>query len=168
MCHINKAQKNRENFLYTLLEYDSSQEEFNPHFYKGEMLELLGVDESKFNKIQKCLGDQYCSHAGQIKGKDRYQIHTSNCWLLHDKFEDWKLNKKLKNLTITLMFIAILTIILSMPQAVETTRKLWPEITFLDCNVEKSTSINNCKKTNKNSENVTSESEMRAREKTQK
>ena len=58
---IKKAQKNREEFLYTLLEYASSQEEFNPHFFLDEMLKLLDIDKGKFNKIQKSLGDQYCS-----------------------------------------------------------------------------------------------------------
>ena len=124
MCSIKKVQKDREKFLYTLLEYASSQKEFNPHFFRNEMLKLLSIDEGKFNKIQKSLGDQYCSFVDFINGKARYKIHTSNCWHLHDKFEDWKLNKSLKTLTISLIFIALFTLIVALPSAIESYREL--------------------------------------------
>ncbi|MBN2017564.1 MAG: hypothetical protein JW794_05490 [Candidatus Cloacimonetes bacterium] len=117
---INKAQKEREEFLFVLLEYASKKEEFNPHFYKEEMLKILNFDESKFNKIQKSLGDEYCSFVDRIDCKDRYKIDTSNCWKLHDKFKDWRLNKSLKTLTITLLVIALITLVVALPSAIDT------------------------------------------------
>ncbi len=123
MCSINKIQKDRERFLYQLLEYDSGQKKFNPHFIKDDMLKLLGVNEGEFNKIQKSLGDIYCTYVDTRNDKDRYIIHTSECWVLHDKFEDWKLNKSLKKLTISLMVVAVLTLIVALPSAIDTCSK---------------------------------------------
>ena len=125
MRTLKKVQKDREKFLYTLLEYDSNQKEFNPTFNRDEMIELLNIDEEKFNKIQQSLGDQYCSFVDIIRGKSVYKIHTSQCWYLHDEFENWKLTHKLKNFTITLMLIAFITILVALPQSIESFKSLF-------------------------------------------
>lgn len=94
---MNNQQIERKNFLSALIKYADESGNFNPHFYKDEMMEILNISEGEFNIIQKRLGDKYCHYVGPHDGRDRYAINVSECYRLkemHDQEETRNKNSK--------------------------------------------------------------------------
>jgi len=100
----------RKEFLKALIDYANKSGKINPHFYKKEMMDILNISETDFNRIRRRLGQQYCVDAGPHKGKDRYAINVSECLSRQEQYDQESINKKQHN---QILMLAILLAILS-------------------------------------------------------
>jgi hypothetical protein len=71
--------------LEALLHYADRSGTDNPHFYKDEMLKILGVCEHVFNIMQKQLGDICCHLVDGLEERSRYAINVNKCLELRDQ-----------------------------------------------------------------------------------
>lgn len=74
---MKKVQIQLKRLLSALLDYADKSGNFNPHFYKKEMINSLGVTEKEFDIVQKNLGDKYCYYVDSHGGDDGYVINVS-------------------------------------------------------------------------------------------
>jgi len=84
----------RKDFLKTLIKYAKDSKNFNPHFYKNEMMEIMNISEDNFNIIQHNLGQKYCYYVGHHNGKDRYAINVSECLSLQEQYDQDAINTR--------------------------------------------------------------------------
>ena len=100
---------NRKEFLKALINYANESGNFNPHFYKKEMMDILKISEEEFNIIQHNLGQKYCYYVGPHKDKDRYAINVSECLSLQEQYDQESINNKRHNQIVRLaVLVAIL------------------------------------------------------------
>ena len=85
MRDMKKTKDKRLVLLEALLRYADQCGNANPHFYKEEMLKMLGVCEHVFNIMQKQLGDRYCRMVDSIEEGSRYAINVNKCLELRDQ-----------------------------------------------------------------------------------
>ncbi len=71
--------------LQAILRYTDQSENFNPFFYKDEMLRKLDVCEINFDIMQKQLGDRYCRLIDIFEERTRYAINVIDCIELRDQ-----------------------------------------------------------------------------------
>ena len=91
---MNETQLNRKRLLSALLDHAEKSGNFNPHFYKKDMMDRLGVTEGEFNIIQKNLGDRYCHYVDSYGGDNRYAINVSECLALQEQYDQESINEK--------------------------------------------------------------------------
>jgi len=106
---MKKSKDKRFVLLEALVRYADQSGNFNPHFYKDEMLKILDVTEGEFNIIQKQLGDEYCHMVDCIEGRDRYAINVNKCLSLRDQIDQSKIEEERHGVGIR---IAVLTTLL--------------------------------------------------------
>lgn len=87
MKDMKKIKDKRFVLLEALLRYADQSGNFNPHFFKDEMIKVLNVTEGDFNIMQKQLGDEYCHMVDYIEGRSRYAIIVNKCFALRDEIE---------------------------------------------------------------------------------
>jgi len=97
---VNRSDDSR--FLKAILDYAEESETTNPHFYKSEIMNRLGIDELTFNLLQKRLGDHCCRYVDQHDGNARYAINLSACLSLRDQQEKHALGIRLAILLVIL------------------------------------------------------------------
>ncbi|MFC1511906.1 hypothetical protein ACFL5H_01770 [Candidatus Latescibacterota bacterium] len=85
---MKRFKNERKLFLDELLKYAKESGNFNPHFYRKEMMEKLNITEGEFNVLQKKLGDKYCRFVDYHNGDDRYAINLSECEKLREKYSN--------------------------------------------------------------------------------
>ena len=103
----------RKEFLKALINYANESGNFNPHFYKKEMMDILHISEGEFNITQHNLGGKYCNYAGPHKGEDRYSINVSECLSLQEQYDQEFINTKRHNQLVRLaVLVAILGAVL--------------------------------------------------------
>jgi hypothetical protein len=103
----------KKEFLKTLIDYANESGNFNPHFYKKEMMDILSISEGEFNIIQHDLGQKYCYYVGPHKDKDRYAINVSECLSLQEQYDQESINKKRHNQMLRLtVLVAILSAVI--------------------------------------------------------
>jgi hypothetical protein len=78
----------RTRFLWELVKYAEESGTLNPHFYRREMMDRLGLTERAFNVLQKQLGDKYCRFVDCHQGDVRYAIAISECLALRDHLDE--------------------------------------------------------------------------------
>jgi hypothetical protein len=88
------AHVKRKDFLKALINCANESGNFNPHFYKKEMMDILNISEGDFNIIQHNLGQKYCYYAGPHDGEDRYAINVSECLSLQEQYDQESINTK--------------------------------------------------------------------------
>jgi len=99
----------RKEFLKALINFANESNNFNPHFYKKEMMDKLNISEVEFNIIQHNLGQKYCYYVGPHNGEDRYAIQMSECVSLQEQYEQESINEKRHNQLVRLaVLVAIL------------------------------------------------------------
>jgi len=84
----------RKEFLKALINYTNESGNFNPHFYKKEMMDILNISESEFNITQHNLGQKYCYYVGPHEGEDRYAINVSECLSLQEQYDQESINTR--------------------------------------------------------------------------
>ena len=84
----------RKELLKALINYANKSENFNPHFYKKEMLAILNISEGEFNITQHNLGQKYCYYVGPHQGKERYAINVSECLSLQEQYDQETINTR--------------------------------------------------------------------------
>lgn len=84
----------RKEFLKALINYANESGNFNPHFYKKEMMDILNISDGEFNIIQHNLGQKYCYYVGPHKGEDRYAINVSECLSLQGQYDQESINTR--------------------------------------------------------------------------
>ena len=95
--------------LKALINYTNKSGNFNPHFYKNEIMDSLSISEGEFNIIQKSLGDKYCHYVDSHGGSDRYSINMSECLALQEQHDQEFINEKRhKQLVRLAVLIAVL------------------------------------------------------------
>lgn len=67
MKDMKKIKDKRLVLLEAIIRYADQSDNFNPHFYKDDMLKRLDVCEHVFNIMQKQLGDRYCRLVDSFK-----------------------------------------------------------------------------------------------------
>ena len=106
---MKEAQNNRKKLLGALLDYAEKSGNFNPHFYKNEIMDSLGIAEGEFNIIQKNLGDKYCHYLDSHGGNGRYAINLSECWALQEQYNQESINEgRHKQLVRLAVLVAVL------------------------------------------------------------
>jgi hypothetical protein len=104
----------RRRLLDALLDFASNSGTSNPHFYRKEMMELLGISEGEFNIIQKSLGDRYCTFVDSHNDDNRYAINVSECQALRSQFKQEDIQEQRHRQTIRIIVLAaILTAVLT-------------------------------------------------------
>lgn len=110
---MKNIKNDREKLLNALIEYADKSGNFNPQFYKKEMIDSLGVTEKEFNIMQKKLGPKYCYYAALRSDGELYAINLSECLELKEQYDkeriDGKRHKELKRLAV---WVAILGAVL--------------------------------------------------------
>lgn len=84
----------RKEFLKALINYANESENFNPHFYKKEMMDILNISEGEFNITQHNLGQKYCYYVGPHEGEDRYAFNVSECLSLQEQYDQESINTR--------------------------------------------------------------------------
>jgi len=84
----------RKEFLKALINYANESGNFNPHFYKKEMMVILNISDGEFNITRHNLGQKYCDYVGPHEGKDRYAINVSECMALQEQYEQKTINTR--------------------------------------------------------------------------
>jgi len=79
LSRMKDAHIKRKEFLKALIDYANKSGNFNPHFYKKEMMDILNITEGEFNITQHNIGQKYCYYVGPHKGEERYAINVSEC-----------------------------------------------------------------------------------------
>lgn len=85
MKNMKKIRDNQLVLLEALIRYSDLSGSTNPHFYKDQMMETLGVCEHVFNIMLKQLGDTYCHLIDCFGGRSRYVINVNRCLERHDQ-----------------------------------------------------------------------------------
>jgi hypothetical protein len=85
MKDMKKAKDKRLVLLEAIIRYSDQSDNFNPYFYKDEMLKRLDVCEHVFNIMQKQLGDRYCRMVDSFEERSRYTINVIECLELRDQ-----------------------------------------------------------------------------------
>ena len=81
-------------FLKALITYANESGNFNPHFYKKEIMDILNITEGEFNITQHNLGQKYCYYVGPHNGEDRYAINVSECLSLQEQYDQEFINTR--------------------------------------------------------------------------
>lgn len=103
----------RKEFLKALVNYANESGNFNPHFYKQEMMTILSISEGEFNITQHNLGKKYCYYVGPHEGKDRYAINVSECLTLQEQYDQKTINaRRHKQIVRLAVLVAVLGAIL--------------------------------------------------------
>ncbi|WP_041280355.1 hypothetical protein [Desulfosudis oleivorans] len=103
----------RKQFLRALINYANESGNLNPHFYKQEMMAILGISEGEFNMTQHNLGQKYCYYVGPHEGKDRYAINVSECLTLQEQYDQETINtRRHKQIVRLAVLVAVLGAIL--------------------------------------------------------
>jgi len=102
MQNIKDPHKEREDFLKALIDYGNNSGNFNPHFYKKELMDILKISEGEFNIVQHNLGNKYCYYVGPYRGEDRYAINMSECLNLQEQYEQEAIDTKRHNVSLRL------------------------------------------------------------------
>ncbi len=104
---------NRKELLRALINYAKQSGNFNPHFYKKEMMDILNITEAEFNIAQHNLGQKYCYYVGPHNGEDRYAINVAECLSLQEQYDQESLNTKRHSQLVRLaVLVAILGAVL--------------------------------------------------------
>jgi hypothetical protein len=85
MKDMNNTKDKRLVLLQAILRYTDQSDNFNPFFYKDEMLRKLDVCEINFDIMQKQLGDRYCRLIDIFEERSRYAINVIDCIELRDQ-----------------------------------------------------------------------------------
>lgn len=95
----------RKVLLDALLRYADQCGDADPHFYKDEMLEMLGVCDHVFNIMLMRLGDRCCRLVDNFDGRTRYAIDVGRCFELRDRMarEEKEVRKTREGLQITVL-----------------------------------------------------------------
>lgn len=116
MKNIKKAKDTRLVLLEALIRYADQCGDANPHFYKDEMLKMLGVCDHVFNIMQIQLGDRYCRLVDNFEGRTRYAINVRKCFELRDQIiqaeQDGKKNRDGVQITVLATLIGTFLVIL--------------------------------------------------------
>jgi hypothetical protein len=105
----------RWRLLDALLEYVSKSPTFiNPHFFRKEMMDHLGVTEGQFTIMQKRLGDEYCHFVDQCGDDNRYAINVSKCLALREQYDQQQIQERRHRQLVRLTVLtAVLTAVLA-------------------------------------------------------
>lgn len=79
------ARDKRLVLLEALIRYADQCGHATPHFYKDEMLKMLGVCDHVFNIMLIQLGDRYCRLVDNFEQRSRYAINVGRCFELRDQ-----------------------------------------------------------------------------------
>ena len=113
------ASDDRQMLLEALLDYADESRRFNPHFYRREMTERLGVTDGEFNVMQNRLGDGYCRFVDYHDGDNRYMIDVSECLSLRDQFRQNKIQEERHRQLVRLsVLVAVLGAVLATALAI--------------------------------------------------
>lgn len=82
----------RKEFLKALVSYANESGNFNPHFCKKEMMDILNITQDEFNITQHNLGQKYCHYVGPHNGDERYAISVSECLSLQEQYDQESIN----------------------------------------------------------------------------
>ena len=85
MKDMKKIKDKRLVLLEAIIRYADQSDNFNPFFYKDEMLKRLDVCEINFDIMQKQLGDRYCRMVDSFEERHRYTINVIECLELRDQ-----------------------------------------------------------------------------------
>ena len=85
MKDMKKTKDKRLVLLEAILRYADQSDNFNPFFYKDEMLKRLDVCETNFDIMQKQLGNRYCRMIDSFEERTRYAINVIECLDLRDQ-----------------------------------------------------------------------------------
>ena len=85
MKDMKKIKDKRLVLLEAIIRYADQSDNFNPHFYKDDMLKRLDVCEHVFNIMQKQLGDRYCRLVDSFEKRSKYTINVLECLELRDQ-----------------------------------------------------------------------------------
>ncbi len=85
MKEMKKTRDKRLVLLEAIIRYADQSDNFNPFFYKDEMMKKLNVCEINFDIIQKQLGDRYCRIVDIFEERSRYAINVIECLELRDR-----------------------------------------------------------------------------------
>lgn len=103
----------RKDFLKALINYANESGNFNPHFYKQEMMAILSISEGEFNITQHNLGQKYCYYVGPNEDKDRYAINVSECLTLQEQYDQETINtRRHKQIVRLAVLVAVLGAVL--------------------------------------------------------
>ena len=108
MQNMKDPHKQKKDFLTALIDYGNKSGNFNPHFYKKEMMDILNILEGEFNIVQHNLGNKYCYNVGPHKGEDRYAINMSECLNLQEQYEQEAVDTKRHNVSLRLAVLLTL------------------------------------------------------------
>jgi len=111
---MREVQAQRKRLLSALLNHAKESGNFNPHFYKKEMRDILGVPEDEFNIIQKNLGEKYCHYVDySTSAGERYAINVSECLALQEQYDQEIINdNRHRQLVRLVILVAILGAVL--------------------------------------------------------
>jgi hypothetical protein len=73
--------------LEAIIRYADQSGNFEPYFYKDEMIKRLDTCEHVFNIMQTQLGDRYCRRADSFEERSRYTINLIGCLELRDQIK---------------------------------------------------------------------------------
>jgi hypothetical protein len=85
MKDTKKTKDKRLVLLEAILRYTGQSDNFNPFFYKDEMLKKLDVCEINFDIMQKQLGNRYCRLVDIFEERSRYTVNVIECLDLRDQ-----------------------------------------------------------------------------------
>jgi hypothetical protein len=85
MKDTKKTKDKRLVLLEAILRYTDQSDNFNPFFYKDEMLKKLDVCEVNFDIMQKQLGNRYCRLVDIFEERSRYTVNVIECLELRDQ-----------------------------------------------------------------------------------
>ncbi|MBT4364030.1 MAG: hypothetical protein HN737_06940 [Desulfobacterales bacterium] len=108
MQNMKDPHKQRKDFLTALINYGNNSGNFNPHFYKKEMMDILNVSAGEFNIIQYNLGRKYFYYVGPHKGEDKYAINMSECLNLQEQYDQEATETKRHNVSLRLAVLLTL------------------------------------------------------------